>query len=110
MKNLLLLMLAAVLVVSVSCRQHDVRTAWVSVPDMKNQACADRIKTALKKVSGVEGRLIEIDLQEKVVLVPYQSTLLSMKNIEFYIAEVGFAANEIPADKKAKAALPESCR
>ena len=186
MKNLLLLMLAAVLISATSCRRHDVRRAWVNVPDMKNQACADRIKDmlrhvpgivervikidlkkktlllpgmknqasadrvkrALKTVPGIDVKLIEIslldksvvvpdmndqdcadsirdvlneipgiqeqliefDLQEKTVLVFYQSTSLSMKNIEFYIAEAGFTANEVPADKVAQAALPAECR
>ena len=110
MKNFLLLVLAVVVVLSVSCRQHDVRTMWVSVPEMKNQACADRIKSAVGKVKGIESALTEVDLENKTVLVTYQSTLMSMKNIEFYIAEAGFSANEVPANKKAKAALPASCK
>jgi copper chaperone CopZ len=110
MKNLLLLILSIVVVSSVSCRKHDVRTMWISVPEMKNQACADYIKNAVNKVKGVERDLTEINLEDKTVLVTYQSTLMSMKNIEFYIADAGFSANEVPANKKARAALPAECK
>lgn len=54
--------------------------------------------------------MTEINLQDRVVLVPYESILMSMKNIEFYIAEAGFSANEVPANKKAQAALPAECK
>ena len=111
MKNLLLILLVVVSVIfSASCRREDVRTAWVSVPEMKNQECADRIKSALNKVKGVKGDLTEINLEDKTVLVVYESTLLSLKNVEFYIAEAGFSANEVPADKKARTLLPASCK
>ncbi len=110
MKNLLLVIMSVVVVLSVSCRKHDVRTMWISVPEMKNQACADRIKSALGKVKGVSNMLTEVNIGDRTVLVTYESTLMSMKNIEFYIAEAGFAANEVPANKKAQAALPESCK
>ncbi len=110
MKNLLLVLLAVVVVLSVSCRRNDVRTVWISVPEMKNQACADHIKSALGKVKGIKNNMTEINLQDRVVLVPYESILMSMKNIEFYIAEAGFSANEVPANKKAQAALPAECK
>ncbi len=110
MKNLLLVIMAVVVILSVSCRKHDVRTMWISVPEMKNQACADRIKGALGKVKGVSNMLTEVNIEDRTVLVTYESTLMSMKNIEFYIAEAGFAANEVPANKKAQAALPANCK
>lgn len=109
MRNLLLLILAVIVVTSVSCRKHDVRTMWVSVPEMKNQACADIILGALGKVPGVSNDVTEVNIEERTVVVTYESTLLSMKNVEFYISGAGFAANEVPADKKAQAALPAAC-
>ncbi len=109
-KFILLFLVILVAGFSVSCRKHDIRTMWIKVPEMKNQACADRIKEALANVSGVEADMTEFNLSNRTVLVSYESTLLSMKNIEFYISEAGFSANEIPADKKARSLLPDECK
>jgi hypothetical protein len=60
-------------------------------------------------VHGVFNADTETDIGERMVRVRYDSIKLSIKNIEFAIAEAGFRANEVPADAKAAAALPAEC-
>jgi len=93
-----------------SCRQHDFRTVEISVPGMKNRACSEIVGRRLAGVPGVDVSSIRIDLQRRAVTVRYDSLKLSLKNIEFAVAEVGFNANEVPARAEAAAALPPGCR
>ena len=53
---------------------------------------------------------IVVDPVTRTVRVRYDSLKLSVKNLEFAIAKVGFAANEIPADPGAVKKLPAECR
>jgi len=102
--------LSLVLLGTVSCRKQDVRIARIHVPQMSGQACADRVVSVVRRVPGVQADMITIDRERRDVSVPYDSIKLSLKNIEYALAKAGFQANNIPADEKARAALPESCR
>jgi copper chaperone CopZ len=93
-----------------SCRKQDIRTARITVPQMRNQLCVDRVVSVLRRVRGVQGDRIAVDRERQNVAVPYDSLKLSLKNIEYALAKAGFQANNIPPDEKARAALPESCR
>jgi len=129
-KNILILMgCFSLLMAGSSCRQHDLRTLVIDVPQMRNQACVDIIAKALWPSPGLErisfnprykneavpyadllGKSVKFDIPNHKVTVVFDSLLTADKNIEFLIAKAGFAANSIPADKKATAALPPECR
>ena len=101
---------AMVLVVA-SCRKDDVRTVVIRVPGMHNEACVQVIRRALAPAQyGVRMDSIKVDVENRRITLDYDSMKLSLKNIEFMIAKAGFVANEVPADQKAAAALPEVCR
>jgi len=104
------LFLIVLVLAAVSCRRHDIRTVLIRVPRMKNAVCVEEVRRALARVEGVRDAETAFDLDRRHVIVTYDSLRLSLKNIEFAIAEAGFAANEVPADEKARAALPEACR
>lgn len=93
-----------------SCRKHDIRTIKVYVPGMKTEACAELVRNKLAKVPGVLPPSIRTDVGARSVTVSYDSLFLSMKNVEFAVAELGLAANKIPADKAAAESLPAACR
>jgi len=96
--------------IAVGCRKQDIRIARIHVPQMSGQACADRVVSIVRRVPGVQTDMITVDRERRDVSVPYDSIKLSLKNIEYALAKSGFDANNIPADEKARAALPESCR
>lgn len=77
---------------------------------MAGPDCELRVLTAVGRVSGVLTDDITIEQSSRDVIVPYDSLKLSLKNIEFTIADIGFAANDVPANEEARAALPEACR
>ncbi len=105
-----LLCLVCLVVGGVSCRQHDFRTIVVDVPEMHNQACINAIVKTLGTSPGLRPKSVDFNVAKRQITVTYDSLLTADKNIEFLIAKAGFAANAVPADKKAAAALPTECR
>lgn len=93
-----------------SCRQKDIRVAVIDVPAMKNAACVEHIVKALGREQGVNPNDVTVSLDDRQVEVRYDSLRHSVKNLEFTIAEAGFAANDVPTTDAARAALPPECR
>lgn len=94
----------------VSCRRQDVRTVVISVPEMKNEACVRIVASALVNAQGVNPSWIVPSLERRELEVRYDSVRHSLKNLEFAVADVGFAANDVPANVAAQQALPPECR
>ena len=110
MKSILTLaVIAMVSLIGTGCRQHDYRTLEIDVPGMKNAQCEQLIRRALAR-NGIVQEKVEVDLAGRRVTVVYDSLFMANKNIEFFIAKLGFAANGIPADTAAAAKLPAACR
>ncbi|MDD4872096.1 MAG: heavy metal-associated domain-containing protein [Kiritimatiellae bacterium] len=98
------------LVVCTSCRQSDIRTVEIKVPEMKNKTCAQIVANAVGRQAGVQPDKIDVDFAKRIVIVRYDSLVIARKNIEFAIAEAGFQANEVPAKAEAVKALPPECK
>lgn len=86
------------------CRKHDIREATISVPGLKNPACAQVIQDAFMRQPGIKS--IQPDFQQRTLTVVYDSMVIARKNIEYTIAGAGFDANDIPAASNAAAAKP----
>ena len=93
-----------------ACRRSDMRTITIDVPGMKNGACADIVVSAIGRAHLIPRERIAVDLERRTVTVTYESLNLSLKNIEFTIAESGFTADTIPAVPSAVEKLPPECR
>ena len=100
-----------------SCRQHDLRTVTIKLPGLKNEACVEVVRKSLAAVGkqpGLRGaidvRSAEFSLEQRTVTLTYDSMCLALKNLEHYIADAGFAANDTPPNARAVKALPEECR
>ncbi len=106
MKNKLLFGLGLGLVFMVSCRQQDWRELKLHVPDMHNEACANLIMQALGRVPGIRPGSVLLDPNQRVIRLTYDSLLAADKNFEYQVSRAGFAVNAIPADEKARLALP----
>ncbi len=101
-----LLVLASMLA---GCRLTDERVAAIRTPDIRNAACAERASRQLLALRGIRRESLKFDLQQGAVTVVYDSMMLGLKNLEHAISDAGFAANELPADPRARAALPPEC-
>ena len=97
-----------------SCRRHDYRTVQIHVPAMKTKACAKIVSKAVyREVQRChalpEDKPMSVDLGTRTVTVTYDSLKMAQKNVEFAIAEAGFATDEVPADESAAKKLPPEC-
>ena len=110
MKTKLLSMLGLALFFTVSCRQHDFRELTLDVPDMNNQVCVNIIMQALSRGPGIKPNSVTLDPEKRIVRLTYDSLLSADKNFEYLVSKAGFSVNGIPADEKARAALPPEAR
>lgn len=99
----------------VSCRKHDYHTVVIHVPEMSNKACAELVSKAVYvEVNRCHSlhteKGISLDLNTRTITVTYDSLNMALKNIEFAIAEVGFATDNVPAKPEAVKKLPAECR
>ena len=108
MKGLVRTLVLATGLFALSCRQQDVRTATITCPQVRNARCAELVTTALARTDGVLADSIKV--KDGVATVTYDSMKVAVKNLAFSIAEAGFDADDIPADIKAREALPPECR
>jgi len=110
MNTKLFSMLGLALFLTVSCRQQDLRELTLHVPDMHNQAAVQIVMQALSRGPGIQPNSVLLDPEKRVVRLTYDSLLSADKNFEYLVAGAGFAVNGIPADEKARAALPPEAR
>ena len=108
--NVMRLVWSLILVAGIACacRQSDVRTYTLPVTGVKNAACEEVIRDALKRTEGV--MVDKLQFVPGAVTVTYDSMRLARKNIEAVIAEAGFTAGETPANPAAVTNLPPACR
>jgi hypothetical protein len=109
----------AVLAAFTSCRRHDRRAAIIYIPQMKNEACVVVVRQALLTLSNqpnmggvacIDPEEMDFNVEKRSLRLEYNSMKLSVKNLEHQIADAGFEANDIPADKVAAAKLPAACK
>lgn len=91
------------------CRQVDIRSAALYVPGLKSQACADLVLKALATEQAIPPSQVTVHLESRTIEVKYDSLRHSLKNLEFTVADAGFAANDVPANPTAQQALPPEC-
>ena len=104
--NVMRFVWASILVAGIACacRQSDVRTYTLPVAGVKNAACEEVIREALKRTEVVMAD--KLQFATGTVTVTYDSMRLARKNIEAVIAEAGFSAGETPANPSAVTNLP----
>ena len=90
-----------------ACRQSDMRTLIVRVPQVTNAACESRVRQALQPLKGIEA--VGFDDAAGTLTLRYESMILAHKNIEHAIIAAGFDANELTATDEARRALPPEC-
>ncbi len=110
MKTKLLSLLGVALFVTVSCRQQDFRELTLHVPDMHNPACVQIVMQALSRGPGIKPDSVLLDPDKRIIRLTYDSLLSADKNFEYLVSRAGFSVNGIPADEKARAALPTEAR
>lgn len=91
-----------------SCRSQDIRTQTIRIPEVRTDVARAMVSNSLAQLEGVIGSSIRFE--NGAVIVTYDSMKLALKNMEFAIADIGFAANDTPANAAKQSALPASAR
>ncbi len=109
MKNLIsLTLLLGILFTGTGCYRQDIRTVVFNVPQMGSPECIKIIQDGLSAVEGIQSA--QPDLTMRTIAVTYNSTKLSIKNIEYVMTGVGFDVNESKARPGTREKLPAACR
>jgi copper chaperone CopZ len=102
--------LALLMMTEVGCRKADIRTGLIDVPQMRGEPCANIVRHVLFRLPGVDREKTEVDLVRRRVIVVYDSMILSLKNLEHALADIGLTANNVPGNEDAMSKLPAACR
>ncbi|MDX1652676.1 MAG: heavy metal-associated domain-containing protein [Brumimicrobium sp.] len=70
--------------------------------------CKERIEEKLNYTSGVS--YAELNLDNKVVEVKYNSAKITAEEIRKIISDLGYNADEVKADAEAQSNLPKCCQ
>lgn len=70
--------------------------------------CKDRIESTLGALEGVS--FVELDLTTRKVKIKYDDTVQSEASLRLALSQIGYAADEVPADKAAFDELPGCCK
>jgi mercuric ion binding protein len=70
--------------------------------------CKERIEETLAFERGVKNS--ELDIETKIITVYYKSSRTNPEKIRKAITEVGYDADDMPADQKAYQKLPACCK
>ncbi len=70
--------------------------------------CKERIEEAMNYMKGVS--YAELDLESKKLTVKYRKDKVTLAEIKNKIAETGYDADEVKADKEGLEKLPDCCK
>ncbi len=87
------------------CGQTKAETADISLNSAVCELCANRIQTAVAEMEGVK-----VDIENHLAQVTFHSAKTSLAAIETMISELGYSANDKPADPLGYAKLPVCCQ
>ncbi len=93
---------------ALGCGQTKAETADVSINSAVCELCANRIQTAVAEMDGVKG--INVDIENHLAQVTFYSGKTNLVAIETVISELGYGANDKPADPLGYAKLPACCQ
>ena len=80
----------------------------VSTPTIQCGMCQKNIESGLKKLNGISSS--DVNLREKSTMISYYQGKTSVAEIEKKIADLGYQANDIPANPVAYENLPACCK
>jgi copper chaperone CopZ len=87
--------------------EHSTHT-MVKIPTAQCGMCDMTMSSALEKLNGIEKFAVSID--DLVIHIDYDKSKVSIQDIEKTISNVGYQANDLPADKTAYSKLHGCCK
>ena len=106
MKNKIIIQLIFLIILTSGC--DTAQSSKISLPTLMCGMCETNIKDALLGIDGIVK--VSVDLGKKIGNVSYDQEKISLTEIEKKIADSGYQANEMTANKLAYEKLPKCCK
>lgn len=108
----IVLLLAFAVIVSSTYAQEEkettAKTVKISTPTVQCDMCKDRIEKNLGEIEGIEK--VSVNHQEKFAEVVFDTEKLDIDDVREKIADIGYQADDIKANKRAYRKLPNCCK
>ncbi len=108
MKKVIIMAIGLLLFGIIACGDGKVVTVEVSLPTIQCGMCENTIEQGFGKIKGVVK--MDVDLEKKVGYVTYKDWVIDLARIEKAIAELGYKANNTPADPMVYNKLANCCK
>jgi copper chaperone CopZ len=104
----LLSILVTGLVGSSSAQVKPVQTATIKTPNALCEACKTRIESYLRRYDGVT--FIDVNFHKGETKVKYLSDRIDIEQIKTALSNLGYDADDVPANDDAYKRLPKTCK
>jgi periplasmic mercuric ion binding protein len=89
-------------------QQKALETAKIKTPNALCEACKPRIETYVKRIDGVTS--INVNYRKGETTVKYLTDRTNIEEIKTAIANMGYDADDIPANEESYKRLPKTCK
>ena len=89
-------------------QQKVLETAKIKTPNALCEACKPRIETYVKRIDGVT--FINVNYRKGETTVKYLTDRTNIEEIKTAIANMGYDADDVPANPESYKRLPKTCK
>lgn len=108
MKNSIVFSFLLLMGLLANAQQKLVVTVKISTPTIQGQPCKERLEQFLKYEEGVAKAVV--DIRKKITTITYYTDRTNVENLKTAIANNGFDADDVKANKEAYDKLPTACK
>lgn len=108
MKKGLIFLATFFVIASINAQQKKPVTVKINTPSVQCEMCKKKIEDYLKFEEGVVKSLV--DFKQKKTTVSYLSDRTNLETVKTAIANAGYDADDVKADKDAYEKLPKCCK
>lgn len=109
MKQIFITLLALVCFTTASfSQQKALQTAKIKTPNALCEACKPRIENYVKRIDGVTS--INVNYRKGETTVKYLTDRTNIEEIKTAIANMGYDADDVPANEESYKRLPKTCK
>jgi copper chaperone CopZ len=108
MKKIILMSLVLAGFATVSSGQVKVVQSKIKTPNALCEACKVRIESYLKRVDGIV--YVDVNYRKGETTVKYQIDRMDIEQIKTGISNLGYDADDVPANEDSYKRLPKTCK
>ncbi|RBL89221.1 MULTISPECIES: heavy-metal-associated domain-containing protein [Chitinophaga] len=107
-KLVMLLLMASVGMAVAQQKKKALVTAKISTPTVQCESCKNRIERYMAREEGVQST--KVDFKKHITTVKYWDDRTNIENVKTAIANAGYDADNVTANKESYDKLPKCCK